>query len=88
MDSKKLMVDAIAKWGVESQLDMVIEECAELIDAIQKFRRGRDTEDEVLEEAVDVGLCLDQLKLILHKEPSDWERVRYDKLVRLQMRLE
>ena len=87
MNSKDLMLAAITKWGIDSQIDMVIEECAELINAIQKWRRGRKTEDEVLEEGVDVGLCLEQLKLILHKPSSDWEKVRYDKLVRLERRL-
>lgn len=36
MTLEQLKKRALKEWGTESQLDMVIEECAELIDAIQK----------------------------------------------------
>ncbi len=80
--SEALMQQAIAKWGTRTQLDMVIEECAELIDAIQKKHRGRVGFDKVLEEGVDVELCLEQLKLILNT-PNLWQQVRCKKLKRL-----
>ncbi len=76
------MQSAIKEWGAESQLDMVIEECAELIDAIQKWRRRRVESTKVLEEAVDVQLCLDQLKLMLDA-PVLFENIKKDKLQRL-----
>ena len=40
METRELMQQAVDKWGRESQLDMVIEECAELIDSIQKMRNS------------------------------------------------
>ena len=49
MTVEKLMKQAVVKWGVASQLDMVIEECAELIDVIQKSRRGRRVDADVIE---------------------------------------
>ena len=79
---KELMHMALQEWGTQSQLDMVIEECAELIDAIQKWRRHRIGVSKVLEEAVDVELCLEQLKLMLD-EPALYEQVRQEKLGRL-----
>lgn len=78
----ELMKRAVARWGEESQLDMVIEECAELINAIQKYRRHRVTSEGVLEEGVDVELCIAQLKLMLDA-PNLWERKRQEKLDRL-----
>ena len=79
---KELMHMALQEWGTQSQLDMVIEECAELIDAIQKWRRRRVDATKVLEEAVDVQLCLEQLKIILDA-PILFEKIRQDKLKRL-----
>ncbi len=83
----KLTRLALKAWGVESQLDMVIEECAELIDAIQKWRRKRVDSLKVLEEGVDVELCVEQLKLILNA-PALWENIKKDKLERLQKLLD
>lgn len=80
--AKKLMEEAVFQWGEETQLNMVIEECAELIDAIQKRRRGRVTWEKLVEEGVDVELCIEQLKLILD-EPVEWQKVRQEKLARL-----
>jgi len=80
---KELMQMALKEWGSETQLDMVIEECAELIDAIQKWRRRRVDSLKVLEEAVDVELCLGQLKLMLDA-PALFENVKRDKLERLE----
>jgi hypothetical protein len=80
---KELMQMALAKWGNESQLDKVIEECAELIDAIQKCRGHRAESIKVLEEAVDVELCLNQLKLMLDA-PVLFENIKKDKLERLE----
>ncbi len=79
---KELMQSALDKWGTESQLNMVIEECAELIDAIQKWRRNRIDSVKVLEETVDVELCLDQLKMMLDA-PKLFDNIKKDKLDRL-----
>ncbi len=83
----ELMQLALEKWGTESQLDMVIEECAELIDAIQKWRRHRIDSLKVLEEAVDVELCLGQLKLMLDS-PQLFQNIRKEKLERLEKLLD
>ena len=62
---------------------MVIEECAELIETIQKYRRKRITSTSVIEGAVDVELCLEQLKLIIYL-PASWRMVRDAKLKQLK----
>lgn len=68
MLNKKYMDKAIQLWSVEKQIDMVIEECAELIVSINHYRRNRVTYKEVLEECVDVEMMLDQLKNIIGHE--------------------
>ena len=80
---KELMQMALETWGQQSQLDMVIEECAELIDAIQKWRRHRIESIKVLEETVDVELCLNQLKMMLDA-PILFENIKKEKLERLE----
>jgi hypothetical protein len=68
MDDKETLEEAIVLWGIEAQFDMVVEECAELINAIQKHKRGRVDESNILEEAVDVDILLDQVKI--------WSKIR------------
>ncbi len=65
---------------------MVIEECVELIDAIQKWRRHRIDSVKVLEEGVDVELMIGQLKVMLNA-PVLWDNVRAEKLKRLKLLL-
>lgn len=59
-----LLNKAIQTWGVEAQLDMVIEECSELIVAIQHLKRDRATLDNVAEEMADVHIMLSQFRTI------------------------
>ncbi len=80
---KELLQKALQEWGTESQLNMIIEECSELINAIQKWRRRRVDSKAVLEEGVDVELCIEQLKLMLDA-PSYWQNMREEKIKRLQ----
>lgn len=53
---------AIEYYGAEVQENQCIEECAELIQAINKKHRGR--EHNIPEEIADVEICLEQLKVI------------------------
>ena len=39
-DMKEISSQTIRKWGIVAQLWMVVEECAELTNAISKFERG------------------------------------------------
>lgn len=87
-ERREIYEDAILEYGEESQVDMVIEECSELIGAIQKRRRGRNTKEDVLKEVADVYNTIEQLTLIL----TDGEQIRPhsacdEKLERLKGRL-
>lgn len=58
---------AVERWGVESQIRMGIEECAELIVELAKLNRAHNGTDEynVACEIADVELCVEQIKEIL-----------------------
>jgi len=63
----KVIFEAIEVWGADAQLEMAIEEMAELIFALQKLKRKRgkpylEKIKAVQEEVADVTLMMKQLK--------------------------
>lgn len=83
----------IKKYGVDIQLEVVIEECAELIIALQKFKRTQAktpnadvTIRDIIAEAVDVEIMLEQLKHIFPRKQL-WATLKRIKLSRMSDRL-
>ena len=74
--------EAIMKWGVEAQREMVYEEVGELITAVARHRRGRADRKEVITELADVTIMCEQLAYMLGYE--DYEKEIDEKLVRLR----
>ena len=64
MDHRLIFEQALKQWGAELQFDMVVEECAELIHAINAYKRGRATADQVLDEIADVQIMLNQMRVV------------------------
>lgn len=87
MHEMSLLQRAIAKYGKDAQMKMVLEEMSELQKEICKLWRGKDNRDAIAEEVADVEIMLDQLKLMLDI-PYQVEQHRQNKLQRLQERLE
>lgn len=85
INTNELYANVLRTWGVDSQLDMVIEECSELISAIEKFRRGRNTSADVATEIADVMIMSEQAALVFGSELVEGEKAR--KLERLEQRL-
>jgi len=56
---------AIDRYGIEAQLRMVIEEMSELTKELCKYFRGADNIEAIADEAADVTIMLEQLRLIL-----------------------
>lgn len=86
---------AIAKYGEENQLFQVCEECAELIKAINKWRRNKQLAsvypayvDDVTEEIADVEVMIDQLIMILGISQTDVLDIKQSKIRRLAERLQ
>jgi NTP pyrophosphatase (non-canonical NTP hydrolase) len=76
---------AIKTWGEEAQLELAQEECAELIVAINHFKRGRVDAYKVAEEIADVYLMCQELALIVGEEKV--EQVIKDKIARTRERI-
>ena len=88
---KKILTQAIIQWGPKSQEDMVVEECAELLKALMKFRRSNSLSAkkcllEMADEIADVEIMLEQLK-IMHELHENVESIKVFKLKRLIERL-
>lgn len=81
---KDLALEAVQKWGKEPQLCQATEELAELIVAINHFRRDKADVREVAEEIADCQLILEQLKLIIGISKEGMEEVQQAKLEKLK----
>lgn len=73
----KIYDEAEQLWGKIAQYDQAIEEMAELIVAINKYKRkclygeyknNKAVEDNLIEELADVSMCLEQLKNYMGEE--------------------
>jgi NTP pyrophosphatase (non-canonical NTP hydrolase) len=81
----------VEAWGEDSQLDMITEEMAELIQAISKFRRAKTQEKKakayihLCEEVADVENMINQLRHMLDANLID--KFKEEKLRRTEKRL-
>lgn len=81
-----IFMRCLEAWGEKAQLGMVMEECAELIQAVNKFMRGKDSDMQALAgEVADVYNMLGQLSLIVGRDKID--TARQLKLERVLQRL-
>ena len=86
---------AVKQWGDAAQIDMVVEECAELIKAIQKYKRkpSEETKKAIHEECADVLIMIEQVKIMnsMRVHPTSaagWiDHYFRQKLLRLEERL-
>ena len=64
MSEEAIMIcgEAVEKYGVEDQTWMAVEEIGELLDAIAKSKRGRDT--DLVGEIADVFVMITQLAIM------------------------
>ena len=61
---KSIIAKSIKHYGEEIQSTVCMEECAELIQAISKAKRGKLDVDNMIEEIADVLICVEILKQI------------------------
>lgn len=90
--TKQVYREAIRKWGLPSQFNMLMEECAELIQAVSKVIRYDNPADwnNLAEEMADVENMIDQIKISCNWQFLE-EKVntkKHEKLLRLQKMLE
>lgn len=95
MDSNKYETElyklAIKTWGEQAQVNMAIEECAELILAIQKYFYGKNRElarPNLIEGLADIEIMCAQMKTILGPYGDSVNSWKKNKLERLNARLQ
>lgn len=77
-----VLKDAINKFGRYSQLEKLIEEASEVIQATQKYKRSisEETEDHLCEELADLSIMIDQMYLIFPGKVEVWKVKKLDRL--------
>lgn len=81
-DRLNLYKEAIEKWGEEAQVNMLNEECGELIAAVAQFKRGRTSHHDVMTELADVFIMVEQIASMMSYD--DFEKELERKLVKLR----
>ncbi len=83
----ELQAEVVNKYGKEIQSTICMEECAELIQAISKMKRGKDNRDNLIEEMADVLIAFSQLRYIYDitddEEIIKWVDAKQDRQRRL-----
>lgn len=80
------MQTALDKWGLAAQAGQTVEECAELIVALQKqFNRSPSPEsiDYIVDEMADVEMMLAQMRLAFHVDDDAFRKRIEKKFARL-----
>jgi NTP pyrophosphatase (non-canonical NTP hydrolase) len=87
----KVLAECVLRYGEEAQGRQAMEECAELIQAINKvLRKGVtiETLHNLVEEMADVYLLIEQLKMVYSIDDSNIEEVMMQKIHRQVTRFE
>lgn len=84
ISDKSIYKSAIDKWSEEIQIDIAVEECAELIRAIQKFKRHGPSAElihNLIEEIADVSIMIEQLTIIFGIDHVEaWKKIKLERL--------
>lgn len=83
-ENKKLCWEVLSKFGIANQMDMVVEECAELQKAVCKLFRGKTKArlENFVEEIVDVIVVCQQMLLNLGISMDEVNKRATEKLKR------
>lgn len=90
-ETKKIFRQSLEKYGKEPQCRQAMEECAELIQAINKCLRYPSKEEcknNLIEEIADVEIMLYQLKVMFNIDDDQVFAFKVQKAKREQERLE
>lgn len=89
---KSLLLDMLHKFGEDSQIDVTIEEMAELTKELLKYKRSKVHQNEIpnidniAEEMADVSIMLEYLKMIFSISDSMLQNIISMKLERTKWR--
>lgn len=85
-ERRALLDRAITTYGAPAQMDMAVEEMAELTKALCKIKRAQAGCEvtaaigNVIEEMADVQIMLDQLRIIFHRSTEEVEEAKLERL--------
>ena len=85
-ERRALLDRAITTYGAPAQMDMAVEEMAELTKALCKIKRAQAGCEvtaaigNVIEEMADVQIMLDQLRIIFHRSTEEAEEAKLERL--------
>lgn len=85
MSNRKLYKEAIETFGATTQLDKIVEDCAGLIKAVQKYKQAKRIKKlstDVAEEIADVEIICSQLRL-LFPDVADIKKHKLERLAQL-----
>lgn len=97
---KRDIIKLAKKLGIENRIDQTQEECAELIQALSKYRRTVVQKDKtcsvdelkarnmVTEEIADLEICLMQIKKLMSISDMEIEGIKSVKITRTKKRIE
>jgi NTP pyrophosphatase (non-canonical NTP hydrolase) len=89
-ETKRIFRQSLEKYGKEAQSRQAMEECAELVQAINKCLRypnKDDCKDNLVEEIADVEIMLYQLKVMFNIDDDQVFAFKVEKAKREQERL-
>lgn len=86
MNQNQVLKSAIDEFGVEHQVDIAIEEMAELTKELIKRRRGKENKRQIHSEIADVTIMIEQLGIIFGRKPI-LKEIEF-KISRLKYRVE
>ena len=75
---------SIEHYGKDLQSTVCMEECAELIQAISKEKRGESDKDHLSEEIADVLICIEMLRQIYNITDdmiSEWIQIKEARII-------
>lgn len=73
-EHEELFLKCIDKWGLNAQLDILIEEMSELTKEVIKMRRNNIfLSEEFIKEVVDVNITLNQFITLIKHDPEKKE---------------
>ena len=86
--NKQIIKDAIKFHGADEQTTVCMEECAELIQAISKEKRGKNDVEHLTEEIADVIICIEILKQVYKITDDRIQYFLHEKQKRIVERME
>ena len=98
-DISRMNLETAEHYGYEAQSNQLVEECAELIQAVNKYRRsvgaGQPTEakiqivrENLVEELADVELMIEQIKYLLDITEEEIKAIKLYKVNRTKERIQ